>query len=226
MGHRGSRRRRAWFWVGVVLLSISVLWWILLIVSGGDTGDAVITGVITTFIPVGIGIYCVRRGRKTEAAEVQRGPEPTYASQPAQASSQGTLWAPELGYPSERTAKPAQRSSIGPKTWKPTTAGILNIIAGVIPGVLCVLAFIAIFVSYTDFIGNIDIMRFLSLLEHPFSWMILFLITSYIIAGGLFALGREHWGWALAGSIIAIFALFPLGVASTIFVLLSKDEFE
>jgi len=32
--------------------------------------------------------------------------------------------------------------------------------------------------------------------------------------------------WALAGSIIAILGVFPLGVAATIFVAMAKDEFE
>jgi len=46
------------------------------------------------------------------------------------------------------------------------------------------------------------------------------------ILGGVYALQRRKWGWALAGSIIAIIGVFPLGVLSTIFVLMAKDEFE
>lgn len=45
------------------------------------------------------------------------------------------------------------------------------------------------------------------------------------ILGGVFALGRKHWGWALAGAIGGIFLFFPLGVPATIFVSMGKREF-
>ena len=61
-------KRRVWFWVGVTLLSISALIWLICILAmideGGDTGWYILTGVLLTGIPIGIGIYCVRRGRK------------------------------------------------------------------------------------------------------------------------------------------------------------------
>lgn len=71
-----GKGRRAWFWIGVILLSVSALWWILLIVSVGDKGDAFLTGVITTVVPIGIGIYGIMRSRKAQAVEVQLGSEP------------------------------------------------------------------------------------------------------------------------------------------------------
>jgi len=52
------------------------------------------------------------------------------------------------------------------------------------------------------------------------------IVVVFPIIGGVFALQRVKWGWALAGSIIAIIAMFPLGVASTIFVAMAKGEFE
>ena len=73
-----SHKRGAWFRVGVTLLSISALLWliiILLIVSEGD-GAGVLVGVLFTAIPIGIGIYCVRRGRKAPTAGVIRDSEP------------------------------------------------------------------------------------------------------------------------------------------------------
>lgn len=66
----GSRvhKKSAWFWVGVALLSISALWWLILIPimidEPGDTGWVILTGVLFTAIPIGIGIYCVRRGSR------------------------------------------------------------------------------------------------------------------------------------------------------------------
>jgi len=68
-----GRGRSAWFWVGVALLAVSALWWLILVLAtvdqSGDIGDAIIFGVITTAIPIGIGIYGIRRGRKPRVAE-------------------------------------------------------------------------------------------------------------------------------------------------------------
>lgn len=70
-----GRQKSAWFWVGVALLSISALWWILLMLSVENKGDAVLAGAITTFIPIGIGIYGVWHGRKAPVVEKPRVPE-------------------------------------------------------------------------------------------------------------------------------------------------------
>ncbi|MFC1903590.1 hypothetical protein ACFLXJ_01625 [Chloroflexota bacterium] len=117
-------------------------------------------------------------------------------------------------------------------TWKPTTAGILNIIVGAL-GVLSAMGLIIALIS----IGTINIMCFLPPADAPFiapmitTILIIVLIFSAIYAvfpiiGGVFALQRKRWGWALAGSIIAILGIFPLGVAATIFVAMAKDEFK
>ena len=120
------------------------------------------------------------------------------------------------------------------ETWKPTTAGILNIIAGALNALAAMGLIIAIFIIA---VGNINIMRFLPPEDAPFIMPILtppliaLLVLSIIeavfpIIGGIFALQRRRWGWALAGSVIAILRILPLGVASTIFVAMAKDEFE
>jgi len=118
------------------------------------------------------------------------------------------------------------------RTWKPTTAGILNIITGALNALGAIGLIIAIIA-----IGNIDIMRFLPPEDAPFiapligTILIILLVLSIIeavfpIIGGVFALQRRKWGWALAGSIVAILGTFPLGLASTIFVAMAKNEFE
>jgi len=117
-------------------------------------------------------------------------------------------------------------------TWKPTTAGILNIIAGAISALSAIGLIIAIIA-----VGSINIIRFLPPEDAPFiapivgTILIVLLVLSIIeavfpIIGGVFALQRRKWGWALAGSIVSILGTFPLGVASTIFVAIAKNEFE
>jgi len=118
------------------------------------------------------------------------------------------------------------------RTWKPTTAGILNIIVGALNALSAMGLIIAIIA-----VGKIDIMHFLPPEDAPFiaplvgTILIVLLVLSIIeavfpIIGGVFALQRRGWGWALAGSIIAILRIFPLGIASTIFVAMAKEEFE
>ena len=118
------------------------------------------------------------------------------------------------------------------RTWKPTTAGILNIVNGALSALTAIGMIIAIIA-----IGSINITRFLPPAEAPFIAplvgtilivILVFLVIEAVfpIVGGVFALQRRKWGWALAGSIVAILATFPLGVASTIFVAIAKDEFK
>ena len=52
------------------MLSISALWWLILLISvDNDMGDTVLTGVFTTVVPVGIGIYGIIRGWKPRAVK-------------------------------------------------------------------------------------------------------------------------------------------------------------
>ncbi len=46
------------------------------------------------------------------------------------------------------------------------------------------------------------------------------------LMGGIFALQRKRWSLALAGCIVAILPFSLLGIAATILVVLSKNEFE
>ena len=119
------------------------------------------------------------------------------------------------------------------RTWKPKTAGILNIITGAFTALALIFIIIAVISFY-----NPNIRQFLPPDFDPptgfdsiiIIMLILIIIAmAFIVIGGVFALQRRKWGWALAGSIIAIISLGsinPLGIASTIFVALSKDEFE
>lgn len=50
-------------------------------------------------------------------------------------------------------------------------------------------------------------------------------ITALAVVGGVFALLRRRWGWALAGAIATILPFDLLGVAATVLVALSREEF-
>ena len=119
------------------------------------------------------------------------------------------------------------------KTWKPTTAGILNIIAGAISVFFAIGLIIAITAASTwqFFLAAIPPEDFPFIAPILSTILIILLVLSVIeavfpIVGGVFALQRKKWGWTLAGSIIAILGVFPLGVLSTIFVAMGKEEFQ
>ncbi len=76
-----GQKRRIWFWVGVVLLSVSALLWLIFIwASEEDIGDTVLVGIMFTAIPIAIGVFCVWRGKKASTAEMNRETKPTLQS--------------------------------------------------------------------------------------------------------------------------------------------------
>jgi hypothetical protein len=113
------------------------------------------------------------------------------------------------------------------KTWMPTTGGILNIICGAI-----------------EIIGGL-VMIIMGAVSGPLCQMAqanippgvitavfvvvgVFALIFGVVAllGGIYALRRKLWGLALAGSILSVFIIWFLGVASIVFIALSKKEFE
>ena len=120
------------------------------------------------------------------------------------------------------------------KTWKPTVAGILNIISGVSNLIGFVfMIFVVIAVSSS----SAFIMRFIPEEVFPFGTGLIVTIIALIavllaihgivpLIGGIYALQRKKWLWALIASIVAIFGATLFGVASTILVAMAKEEFE
>ncbi|MFC2024682.1 hypothetical protein ACFLTJ_03845 [Chloroflexota bacterium] len=119
------------------------------------------------------------------------------------------------------------------KTWKPTTAGILTIIAGCLGiGAGALLTLLAIplgvggavagFLGQTEILGGLlgGLAGFLGVIGAG-------IIGVGIVAliGGIYALRRRVWGFALAGAILATIASTPLGVLAIIFVSMGKKEF-
>jgi len=105
------------------------------------------------------------------------------------------------------------------KTWKPTTAGILSIVAGVF-GLIA-----AIVVGVIG--GTIAGLEEIPGLGTLFAAIAIPLIILAIVAivGGIYALKRRIWGLALAGTICSLFSVWLLGIPAIIFVILGKSEF-
>ncbi|MFO8143404.1 MAG: hypothetical protein R6T78_01830 [Dehalococcoidales bacterium] len=111
-----------------------------------------------------------------------------------------------------------RNSDISDNTWKSSTAGTLNIIAGSF-GIAGGIYFASIDTMYWQLppvviaiVGIVGVTRIA--------------LGAIALMGGIFARKRKLWEMAMAGSIIAILCAPPLGILSTIFVSLSKKEFE
>lgn len=102
------------------------------------------------------------------------------------------------------------------KTWRSTASGVINIVDGCLM-VLLTPIYISAALSPDEFEGS--------------SWGYWLVVTVLAvfgilaIVGGICALRRKGWGWALAGAIAGIIPFFPLGIASIVFLTMSRDEF-
>jgi hypothetical protein len=108
------------------------------------------------------------------------------------------------------------------RTWKPTTAGVLSIIAGAI-GVIFGLVLAVVGGASGALVGF-----FFPALGGAIAgaFAVPLILGVVAIVGGAYALKRRIWGLALAGSICALFGVWFLGVPAIIFVILGKAEFE
>jgi hypothetical protein len=122
-----------------------------------------------------------------------------------------------------------------PRTWKPTVAGILDIVGGALSilGAIALLLGILFFMPISSSTGP-------DLVPEMGCWMIPGIVEAIIviaavyllivgvlpIVGGIYALRRKKWGLALAGSIAAIFGPSVMGILATVFIAMSRDEFE
>ncbi|MBM3172593.1 MAG: hypothetical protein FJZ85_02560 [Chloroflexi bacterium] len=115
----------------------------------------------------------------------------------------------------------------GKRTWMSSVAGILDIICGAFAlfgsGVLAIIGTIggAILSQVAPTIPPAVVAVILSALAAPLAIM-----GILAIVGGIFALQRKGWGLALAGSIVAFFGSWFLGIAAIVFTALAKEEFE
>ena len=102
------------------------------------------------------------------------------------------------------------------RTWKGTTAGILTLIGGIagiaVGAVLTILG--------AEFMAGIPGMELMAGIGAG-----LFVIGIIALIAGIFTLRRRSWRFALAGAILALFPIIPLGVLAIIFVSMGKREF-
>jgi hypothetical protein len=127
-----------------------------------------------------------------------------------------------------RSADQAQEVLVMDRSWMPTAAGILNIVAGAL-ALLGALALIFAGVVTTTVPGmtadpNDDLpLAVVSGLIWAFAVLAL-LAGLLAVVGGIVALRRSGWAWPLAGAVAALFSAMPIGVFALIFVVLSEQE--
>ena len=103
------------------------------------------------------------------------------------------------------------------RTWKPTTAGILSIVAGafnLIAGIVVA--------ALGETIGLLA--GFWGLGAAIGAPLIVLGIISII--GGIFAFRRQIWAMALAGAICSLLCSWLLAIPAIVFVVMSKQEFK
>jgi hypothetical protein len=118
------------------------------------------------------------------------------------------------------------------KTWKPTAAGMLCIIGGTIGAVvgLIIVSFIWLGGAFLEFLlqiasePNQEIPALASFETGVL--LVILIIATLAIVGGVYALRRRIWGLALAGSICALVGFVIPGILAIIFVSSSKREFK
>jgi len=109
------------------------------------------------------------------------------------------------------------------KTWKPTTAGVLSIIGGGL-GVILGIVLVLLGTVAGAVLAGLGIPFLAELVMGTLAVGLILGIVA--IVGGIFALRRQKWGLALAGSICALFPWWILGIPAVILVILARDEFK
>ena len=105
------------------------------------------------------------------------------------------------------------------KTWMSLTAGILEIVCGV-------KILMAIFICIAIYMGAANRGESSEFTAILVSIPIIAVLAILSFAGGICAIKRKKWGFALAGSIAAAFPASIVGIASLILVILSRKEFQ
>jgi hypothetical protein len=128
--------------------------------------------------------------------------------------------------------QPEQRKTSSAPTWKPTVAGILNIISGIGGIIGCFfLLIVGLFMMNSVSWGDITEpeIETMTLGLSATVFVVLAVCTALLgiltLVGGIFALKRKLWGLALAGSVASAITGSIMGILAIIFLAMSRDEF-
>jgi hypothetical protein len=108
------------------------------------------------------------------------------------------------------------------KTGKPTAAGILGIIAGVV-GVILGIVLAVLGTAGGGFLAIFGLPALGGIIAGASAIPLILGIVA--IGGDIYALARKRWGVALAGSICSVFCIWFLGIPAIILVILGRAEF-
>jgi len=113
------------------------------------------------------------------------------------------------------------------KTWKPTAAGIVNIISGT----FALIWFVMLIIAKAVISGALGIPGMEAVPSFVAGILLIMAVPSLVIgvlalAGGVYALQRKLWGLALAGAIAVTVFWFFVGIPAIVFLAQSRDEFE
>lgn len=113
------------------------------------------------------------------------------------------------------------------KTWMPAVAGILAVVSGAL-GLIAsyVLVILGTVGSAVLSFVEVEILAFVPGAVFSAIAIPLFVVGILAIVGGVFALQRKRWRWALAGSVAAFFPCRLLGIAAIVLTVLSRKEFD
>ena len=119
------------------------------------------------------------------------------------------------------------------KTWKPTVAGILNIVAAACHLLGVVFIVIVIFAIYNEQLFNGFFMDLFPPDMHQFvqiAWgfSAFFCVVAIVLEllGSIYAFKRQRWILVLISSVVAFLAFFPIGIPAVILTVLTKGEFK
>lgn len=117
---------------------------------------------------------------------------------------------------------------------KSTVGGILSIVAGawgIVGGLLCLTMgiFFQSFANDPSMFGDIagTDEQFVAIFTviYCVAGVFCLLLGVLGVVGGVFALQRKHWGWALAGAITGCLSFLPVGVGAVVLLAMGRSEF-
>ena len=137
----------------------------------------------------------------------------------------------KMSNPPDTTTSPAGAPHKEPNaggTWVSTVAGILDIVSGALSVIgSAIMAVLGNITHHTveHYVPN-DVYIPISPGALFSGLAVMALVFGLLaLAGGVYAVQRRAWGWALVGSIAAALCFFPLGVPAVILTIVAEGEF-